>query len=158
MQLLYWSTRDTQSAAGFLAVEKSMHSSRFAFSSLHTQQGCVDISTGSSSMPKVRKTDLGLGSTLGLCGRRNRRRGQGYIFHMTISFAQKRNWKRIDVQKVAGLASMVFVGRSAKWNVVCGGFYNSEACFILFQFYLLSLFEGWRWTLKWVTPDSHLHF
>lgn len=64
-------------------------------------------------MPKVRKTDLGLGSTLGLCGRRNRRRGQGYIFHMTISFAQKRNCKRIDVQKVAGLASMVFVGRSA---------------------------------------------
>lgn len=32
---------------------------------------------------------------------------------MTISFAQKRNWKRIDAQKVAGLASMVFVGRSA---------------------------------------------
>lgn len=60
MQLLYWSTRDTQSAAGFLAVEKSMHSSRFAFSSLHTQQGCLDVSTGSSSMPKVEKLTLGL--------------------------------------------------------------------------------------------------
>lgn len=123
MQLLYWSTRDTQSAAGFLAVEKSIHSSRFAFSSLHTQQGCLDISTGVSSMPKVRQqreADLGLGSTLGLCGRRNRRRGQGYIFHMTISFAQKKNWKQIDVQKVAGLASMVLVGRSANgmWCVM----------------------------------------
>lgn len=74
-------------------------------------------------MPKVRqqrKADLGLGSTLGLCGRRNRRRGQGYIFHMTISFAQKKNWKQIDVQKVAGLASMVLVGRSANgmWCVM----------------------------------------
>lgn len=39
MQLLYWSTSDLQSAAGSLAVEKSMHSSRFDFSSLHTQHG-----------------------------------------------------------------------------------------------------------------------
>lgn len=40
MQALYWSTSDAQSAAGSLAVEKSMHSSRFCFSSLHTQHGC----------------------------------------------------------------------------------------------------------------------
>lgn len=35
----YWSIRDLQSAAGSFALEKSIHSSRLAFSSLHTQQG-----------------------------------------------------------------------------------------------------------------------
>lgn len=40
MQLLYWSMVDLQSADGSPALENSMHSSRFVFSSLHTQQGC----------------------------------------------------------------------------------------------------------------------
>lgn len=40
MQALYFSTKDLQSAAGSSALEKSMHSSRCCFSSLHTQQGC----------------------------------------------------------------------------------------------------------------------
>lgn len=35
----YWSMVDLQSLAGSAALEKSMHSSRFAFSSLQTQQG-----------------------------------------------------------------------------------------------------------------------
>lgn len=39
MQLLYWSMVDLQSAAGSAALENNMHSSRFDFSSLHTQQG-----------------------------------------------------------------------------------------------------------------------
>jgi hypothetical protein len=39
MQDRYWSIIDLQSAAGSFALEKSMHSSRLAFSSLHTQQG-----------------------------------------------------------------------------------------------------------------------
>lgn len=39
MQLLYCSTKDLQSEAGSDAFENSMHSSRFDFSSLHTQHG-----------------------------------------------------------------------------------------------------------------------
>lgn len=74
MQLLYWSTREMQSAAGFLAVEKSMHSSRLAFSSLHTQQG------------------LGLEALSDFAG--------------DATGAEAK-------EKVAGLASMVLVGRRA---------------------------------------------
>lgn len=40
MQLRYWSIVDWQSFWGSAAFEKSMHSSRLDFSSLHTQQGC----------------------------------------------------------------------------------------------------------------------
>jgi hypothetical protein len=40
MQLLYKSIVDWQSFWGSAAFEKSMHSSRLDFSSLHTQQGC----------------------------------------------------------------------------------------------------------------------
>lgn len=39
MHVLYCSTKDLQSAAGSLALEKSIHSSRLDFSSLQTQQG-----------------------------------------------------------------------------------------------------------------------
>lgn len=39
MQLLYLVTMSAHAACGSFAVEKSMHSSRAAFSSLHTQQG-----------------------------------------------------------------------------------------------------------------------
>jgi len=39
MQLLYWSTVLAQSFCGSAAVLKSMHSSRWAFSSLQTQHG-----------------------------------------------------------------------------------------------------------------------
>lgn len=39
MHVRYCSTSDLQSSAGSFAFEKSMHSSRFDFSSLHTQQG-----------------------------------------------------------------------------------------------------------------------
>lgn len=40
MQLRYWSTVDLQSCAGSAALEKSIHSSRFDFSCVHTQHGC----------------------------------------------------------------------------------------------------------------------
>lgn len=40
MQLRYWSMVDLQSLVGSAALENSMHSSRFAFSSLQTQHGC----------------------------------------------------------------------------------------------------------------------
>lgn len=39
MQLRYWSMVELQSLAGSGALEKSMHSSRLAFSSLQTQHG-----------------------------------------------------------------------------------------------------------------------
>lgn len=42
MQDRYWSMVDWQSFAGSAALEKSMHSSRFDFSSLQTQQGYND--------------------------------------------------------------------------------------------------------------------
>jgi hypothetical protein len=41
MQLRYWSMVLLHSMLGSAPVEKSMHSSRFDFSSLHTQQGYV---------------------------------------------------------------------------------------------------------------------
>jgi hypothetical protein len=41
MHCLYLETRSAHSFWASLEVEKSMHSSRFAFSSVHTQQGCI---------------------------------------------------------------------------------------------------------------------
>jgi hypothetical protein len=43
MQSLYWSIVGWQAFWGSAAAEKSMHSSRLAFSSLHTQQGCLVV-------------------------------------------------------------------------------------------------------------------
>ena len=44
MQVRYWSIVDLQSAAGSLAFEKSMHSSRLDFSCVQTQQGFEGVS------------------------------------------------------------------------------------------------------------------
>lgn len=41
MQLRYWSMVDWQSLAGSAEFENNMHSSRFDFSSLQTQHGCI---------------------------------------------------------------------------------------------------------------------
>ena len=43
----YWSMVDWQAFAGSAALEKSMHSSRFAFSSLQTQHGYNDCKVSS---------------------------------------------------------------------------------------------------------------
>jgi hypothetical protein len=43
----YWSMVDWQAFAGSAALEKSMHSSRFAFSSLQTQHGYDDCKVSS---------------------------------------------------------------------------------------------------------------
>lgn len=71
MHALYCSTSDLQSAAGSAAFEKSMHSSRFAFSSLHTQHGYTDnqpqsFVTPTSSLRRITRgqTHLGLRSRL----------------------------------------------------------------------------------------------
>lgn len=47
MQLRYWSIMLLQSFVGSDPVEKSMHSSRLDFSSLHTQHGYTRVSGGS---------------------------------------------------------------------------------------------------------------
>ena len=43
MQLLYLPTKSMHASCGSLEVEKSIHSSRAAFSSLHTQQGLTFV-------------------------------------------------------------------------------------------------------------------
>lgn len=50
MQLRYWSMVVLQSAAGSAALEKSMHSSRLDFSSLHMQQGFGFAAAGFASV------------------------------------------------------------------------------------------------------------
>jgi len=76
MQLRYWSIVDWQAAWGSAALEKSMHSSRLAFSSLQTQQGfgleaasAVEDEAWAAEAPVVREgNDTCCADMLRLCG------------------------------------------------------------------------------------------
>lgn len=71
MQLRYWAIVDWQSFCGLAAVEKSMQSSRFAFSSLHTQHGCCAIVSGIIVVGSdVSSAHLGLRGRIGGLGSR----------------------------------------------------------------------------------------
>lgn len=71
MQLLYWSIVDWQSFWGSAALEKSMQSSRRAFSSLHTQQGYL-----SPSVRFARHTPKGAVRYVPLAAKRRRCSGK----------------------------------------------------------------------------------
>jgi len=66
MHILYWAIVELQSFAGSAALEKSMHSSRLAFSSLQTQHGYHSISSWPLKLYVVWCDGSGAKLTLGL--------------------------------------------------------------------------------------------
>jgi len=97
IQLLYCSIVDWQSFCGSAALENNMQSSRFAFSSLQTQQGCIPLSVNCRVYARrAIATHLWPRSSVGALGNSRGRGGDlskgGYLYRhqsaptLTISY------------------------------------------------------------------------